>query len=41
LLTAGADYRLANNVSVGAKFDGELASNSQTYAGTATVRYTW
>jgi uncharacterized protein with beta-barrel porin domain len=41
LVTAGVEYRLANNVSVGAKFEGELASNSQTYAGTGTVRYVW
>jgi hypothetical protein len=24
-----------------AKFDGEFASGSQTYAGTGTIRYTW
>jgi hypothetical protein len=24
-----------------AKFDGEFASHSSTYAGTGTVRYTW
>jgi hypothetical protein len=24
-----------------AKFDGEFASGSQTYAGTGTLRYTW
>ena len=41
LVTAGAEYRLANNTSVGAKFDGEFGSRSQTYAGTASVRYTW
>ena len=41
LLSAGAEYRLASNVSFGAKFDGEFASNSQTYSGTGTVRYTW
>jgi len=41
LMTAGAELRLANNVSVGAKFDGELAGNSQTYSGTGTVRYVW
>lgn len=41
LLSAGAEYRLANNVSFGAKFDGELANTSQTYAGTGTVRYVW
>jgi uncharacterized protein with beta-barrel porin domain len=41
LLTAGAELHLANNVSVGAKLDGEFASTSQTYAGTGTVRYVW
>lgn len=41
LLTAGAEYWLPNNVSVGGKFDGEFGSRSQTYAGTATVRYAW
>ena len=41
LLTAGAEYRIANGVSVGGRFDTELASNSQTYAGTGTVRYVW
>ncbi|HEV7964636.1 MAG TPA: autotransporter outer membrane beta-barrel domain-containing protein [Actinoplanes sp.] len=41
LLSAGAWLRFENNVSIGAKFDGEFASRSQTYAGTATLRYTW
>ncbi len=41
LLSAGAELRLANAWSIGAKFDGEFASRSQTYAGTGTVRYTW
>jgi uncharacterized protein with beta-barrel porin domain len=41
LLTAGAEYRMTNGISFGAKFDTEFASRSQTYAGTATVRYTW
>ena len=41
LLTAGAELRLANNVSIGAKFYGEFGNVSQTYAGTGTVRYTW
>ena len=27
--------------SVLAKFDGEFAKSSQTYAGTGTLRYTW
>jgi hypothetical protein len=31
----------ANGVSLIAKFDGEFASGSQTYAGTGTLRYTW
>ena len=38
-LSAGAEIKLANNVSVGAKFDGEFANSSKTYAGTGTVRY--
>jgi outer membrane autotransporter protein len=41
LLTSGAEYRMAGGISIGAKFDTELASNSHTYAGTGTVRYTW
>jgi uncharacterized protein with beta-barrel porin domain len=41
LVSAGAEYRLANGVTLLAKFDGELARGSQTYAGTGTVRYTW
>ena len=41
LVTAGAELRLANGIALLAKFDGEFASGSQTYAGTGTVRYTW
>jgi uncharacterized protein with beta-barrel porin domain len=41
LLSAGAEYRLANNVSFGAKLDGEFSSRSQTYSGTGTARYVW
>jgi outer membrane autotransporter protein len=41
LLSAGAELRLANSWSIDAKFDGEFASRSQTYAGTGTVRYEW
>jgi len=41
LTTAGAELRLINGFSVLAKFDGEFASHSQTYAGTGTVRFTW
>jgi outer membrane autotransporter protein len=41
LLSAGAELRLANNVSFGGKFDGEFANGSRTYTGTGTVRYVW
>jgi autotransporter-associated beta strand protein/T5SS/PEP-CTERM-associated repeat protein len=41
LTSAGAEYRLANGVTLLGKFDGEFASHSSTYAGTGTVRYTW
>jgi autotransporter-associated beta strand protein len=41
LASAGAEYRLANGVTLLAKFDGEFASRSSTYGGTGTVRYTW
>ena len=41
LVSEGAELRLANGVVLLAKFDGEFASHSTTYAGTGTVRYTW
>jgi uncharacterized protein with beta-barrel porin domain len=41
LASAGAEYRLANGVTLLAKFDGKFAAHSSTYAGTGTVRYTW
>jgi len=41
LASAGAEYRLANGITLLAKFDGEFATHSSTYAGTGTVRYTW
>jgi autotransporter-associated beta strand protein len=41
LATAEAELRLTANWSLLAKFDGEFADGSQTYAGTATARYTW
>jgi outer membrane autotransporter protein len=41
LLTAGAEWRLGNGVSILAKFDGEFAERSTTYAGAARLRYTW
>jgi outer membrane autotransporter protein len=41
LTSAGAELRIANGLAFLAKFDGEFASHSSTYAGTGTVRYTW
>jgi outer membrane autotransporter protein len=41
LALAGAELHITNNWSLTAKFDGEFASGSQTYAGTGTLRYTW
>jgi len=41
LLTAGGEYRFANGLLLGGRFDGEFASRAQTYAGTGTARYTW
>ncbi|MBI3703211.1 MAG: autotransporter domain-containing protein, partial [Rhizobiales bacterium] len=41
LLSAGAELRLANNVSIAAKFDGEFASHARTYTGTGSIKYRW
>ncbi len=41
LATAGAEWRLANGISLMAKFDGEFGDRSQTYGGTGRIRYTW
>ena len=41
LTSAGAELHVTSQLSLAAKFDGEFASGSQTYAGTGTVRYTW
>jgi uncharacterized protein with beta-barrel porin domain len=41
LVSAGTELRLASGVTLLAKFDGEFASRSTTYAGTGTVRYAW
>ena len=41
LTTAGAELRVTPAVSLLAKFDGEFAKGSQTYAGTGTLRYVW
>jgi fibronectin-binding autotransporter adhesin len=41
LAGAGAELHITPALSLRAKFDGEFASGSQTYAGTGTVRYSW
>jgi autotransporter-associated beta strand protein len=41
LTSLGAELRFANGITLLAKFDGEFGSNSSTYAGTGTIRYTW
>jgi outer membrane autotransporter protein len=41
LASAGAELRLANGVTLLAKFDGEFADGAHTYAGTGAVRWTW
>ncbi|MGB7035302.1 MAG: autotransporter outer membrane beta-barrel domain-containing protein, partial [Xanthobacteraceae bacterium] len=41
LLSAGGQLFFSPNWSVEAKFDSELASSAQTYAGTGTLSYTW
>jgi uncharacterized protein with beta-barrel porin domain len=41
LTTAAAELHLTANWTAMAKFDGEFASSSQTYAGTGTLRYSW
>jgi autotransporter-associated beta strand protein len=41
LLTAGAELRLKNRVSLGVKFDAEVASRYQSYSGTGTISHAW
>lgn len=41
LASAEAELRLAANWSLLAKFDGEFAAGSRTYAGTGVLRYRW
>ena len=41
LTSLGAQLFITPHLSVLAKFDGEFAPGSQTYAGSGTVRYTW
>jgi uncharacterized protein with beta-barrel porin domain len=41
LTSAGAELYLTSRLSLLAKFDGEFANGSQTYAGSGTLRYSW
>jgi autotransporter-associated beta strand protein len=41
LVSLGAELHLMNGVTLGGKFNSELSSRAQTYAGTATLRYVW
>lgn len=41
LVTFGVELRLTNGLAMGARFEGEFASESQTSAGFGTVRYAW
>ena len=41
LVSAAAWLAFGRGVSIGAKFDGEFADRSQTYAGMGMLRYTW
>jgi len=41
LVTAGAEWHMARNWSLMARFDGEFGTGDQTYTGTARLRFTW
>ena len=41
LTSIGPEIRFPNGITLLAKFEGEFASNSSTYAGMGTFRYTW
>jgi uncharacterized protein with beta-barrel porin domain len=41
LTSVGAELYLTPRLTLLAKFDGEFANGSQTYAGSGTLRYTW
>jgi outer membrane autotransporter protein len=41
LLRAGAEWRIANGTSVGARFEGEFANGSSVYTGMGTLRVNW
>ena len=41
LVSAGAELHITQAWSLSAKFDGDFAGGSNTYAGTGALRYTW
>lgn len=41
LASASAEISFSNRISLAGKFDSELANRSQTFIGTARLRYTW
>jgi outer membrane autotransporter protein len=41
LVSAGAELRITPTLGLIAKFDGEFAAGSQTYAGSGVLRYRW
>ncbi|HEY2134680.1 MAG TPA: autotransporter domain-containing protein [Xanthobacteraceae bacterium] len=41
LTSFGAELRMTPTMSVAAKFDGQFGDGSQTYAGSATMRWSW
>jgi uncharacterized protein with beta-barrel porin domain len=41
LITAGVEWRLAQNWSLMAKFEDEVGAGSETYAATGRIAYTW
>jgi outer membrane autotransporter protein len=41
VVTAGAELRLAQGISLMGKFDGEFGAGTSTYTGTVRVRYAW
>ena len=41
LVSIGGDLHITPTITVGAKFDSAIAGIAQTYAGSATVRYSW
>ena len=41
LVSASGELKLKNRISLTARLDGEIKSNSRSYAATGTVRYVW